>query len=57
MAKQDSRSESDAVQRTPGMDFEKAARVRKELELDGLKVTISPDFDDLAFSRQVLGLE
>jgi prevent-host-death family protein len=46
-----------AAQRTAGMDFEKAARLRKELGLDGLKVTISPDFDDPAFSRHVLGLD
>ncbi len=40
-----------------GMDFEKAATVRRELGLDGLKVGLPPDFDDPAFSRQVLGLE
>ena len=39
-----------------GMDFDKAAVVRRELGLDGLKVSLPPDFDDLAFSRQVLGL-
>jgi prevent-host-death family protein len=46
-----------AVQRASGMDFEKADRVRRELGIDGLKVTLPPDFDDPAFSRQVLGLE
>jgi prevent-host-death family protein len=40
-----------------GMDFEKAATVRRELGLDGLTVSVPPDFDDPAFSRQVLGLE
>ena len=44
------------AQRASGMDFEKAALVRRELGLDGLDVTIPPDFDDPAFSRQVLGL-
>jgi len=39
-----------------GMDFEKAARVRGELGLDGLTVELPPGFDDPAFSRQVLGL-
>nr|WP_294545231.1 type II toxin-antitoxin system prevent-host-death family antitoxin [uncultured Rhodopila sp.] len=45
-----------AVQRTAGMDFAKAAEVRRELGIDGLKVTLPPDFDDPAFSRDVLGL-
>ncbi len=40
-----------------GMDFEKAVAVRRELGLDGLKVTLPPDFDDPAFSRQVIGLD
>ncbi len=40
-----------------GMDFEKAVVVRRELGLDGLKVTLPPDFDDPAFSRQVIGLD
>lgn len=43
--------------RPSGMDFEKAAVVRRELGLDGLHVTVGPEFDDPAFSRQVLGLE
>lgn len=42
---------------TGGMDFEKAARIRRELGIDGLKVVLPPDFDDPAFSRRVLGLE
>jgi prevent-host-death family protein len=42
------------AQRTIGMDFEKAAIVRRELGLDGLKVTLPPDFDDPAFSQRVL---
>jgi prevent-host-death family protein len=41
----------------PGMDFEKAAAIRRKLGLDGVKVSLPPDFDDPAFSRQVLGLE
>lgn len=40
-----------------GMDFEKAAIVRRELGLDGLTVSLPPSFDDPAFSRQVIGLE
>ena len=39
-----------------GMDSDKAAVVRRELGLDGLKVGLPPDFDAPAFSRQVLGL-
>jgi prevent-host-death family protein len=39
-----------------GMDFERAVAVRRELGLDGLKVTLPPNFDDPAFSLQVLGL-
>jgi hypothetical protein len=39
------------------MDFEKAAKIRQELGLDGLKVSLPPNFDDPAFSRHVLGLE
>ena len=44
------------VREASGMDFDKAAIVRRELGLDGLRVNLSPDFDDPAFSRQVLGL-
>jgi len=43
--------------RAAGMDFDKAAGIRQELGLDGLKVTLPPDFDDPAFSRRVLGLD
>ena len=39
-----------------GMDFEKAALIRQELGLDGLKVELPPDFDEPGFSRRVLGL-
>jgi prevent-host-death family protein len=46
-----------AVKRASGMDFEKADRIRRELGLDGLTVTLPPDFDDPAFSRRVLGLD
>lgn len=45
------------AQGTTGMDFEQAAIVRRALGLDGLTVRLAPDFDDPAFSRQVLGLE
>jgi len=44
------------AQTASGMDFEKAAIVRRELGLDGLDVRLPPDFDDPAFSLQVLGL-
>ncbi len=44
------------AQRASGMDFEKAAIVRQELGLDGLDIKLPADFDDPAFSRQVLGL-
>lgn len=40
-----------------GMDFEKAARVRRELGIEGIAVDVPPNFDDMAFSRAVLGLE
>jgi prevent-host-death family protein len=40
-----------------GMDFEKAATIRRKLGLDGLKVGLPPNLADPAFSRQVLGLE
>jgi prevent-host-death family protein len=46
-----------SAQRAFGMDFEKAAMIRRNLGLDGLKVSLPPNFDDPAFSRQVLGLE
>jgi len=45
------------VQPTSGTNFEKAAVVRRELELDGLRVNLPPEFEDPAFSRQVLALE
>ena len=40
-----------------GMDFDKAAIVRRALGLEGVRVTLPADFDDPAFSRQALGLE
>jgi prevent-host-death family protein len=46
-----------SAQRVSGMDFEKAAMVRRALGLDGLTVGLPPEFDDPGFSRQVLGLE
>ena len=39
-----------------GMDFQKAAMVRRELGLDGLSVGIPASFDDSGFSRAVLSL-
>jgi prevent-host-death family protein len=44
------------VQNAAGMDFDKAERVRRELGLDGIALTLPADFDDPAFSRRVLGL-
>lgn len=44
------------AQGASGMDLERAATVRRELGLDGLKVSLPPSFDDPAFSRQVLGI-
>ena len=46
-----------SAQRAAGMDFEKAAVIRRGLGLDGVKVSLPADFDDPLFSRQVLGLE
>lgn len=40
-----------------GMDLVKAAIVRRALGLDGVQLTVPPDFDEPAFSRRVLGLE
>ncbi|TGX52751.1 type II toxin-antitoxin system prevent-host-death family antitoxin [Sphingomonas gei] len=41
-----------------GFDFERAARVRKEMGLDKLDFDPWPaEFDDPAFSRKVLGLD
>lgn len=45
-----------AAQKAGSMDFEKAAIVRRELGIDGLTVELPGDFDDPAFSRQVLGM-
>ena len=45
------------AQRSSGMDFEKDATVRQALRLDGVTVTIDPEFDDPAFSRRVLGID
>ena len=46
-----------AAQGASGMDFAEAERVRRELGLDGLTVTVPTEFDEAAFSRRVLGLE
>jgi prevent-host-death family protein len=45
------------AQRTIGMDFAKAALVRRALGIDGLHVALPADFDDPEFSRHVLGLQ
>ncbi len=45
------------AQTAAGMDFAKAALVRRALGIDGLSVTFPADFDDPDFSRQVLCLE
>lgn len=39
-----------------GMNEERAMAARRELGLDGLTVRLAPEFDDPAFSRNVLGL-
>lgn len=39
-----------------GMDEARAMAVRRDLGLDGLTVRVPPEFDDPAFSREVLGL-
>ena len=44
------------VRRASGMDFEKAATVRRALGLECIDIGLPPDFDDPAFSRRVLGL-
>jgi prevent-host-death family protein len=46
-----------SVQKAVGMDFEKAVTIRRKLGIDGLTVGLPSNFDDPAFSRQVLGLE
>lgn len=46
-----------SAQKPAGMNFEKAAAIRRELGLDGLNVSLPPEFDDPALSRRVLGLE
>ena len=43
--------------RPKGVDWEKMARIRRELGLEGVTITLPDNFDDAAFSRQVLGLE
>lgn len=45
------------VQQASGMDFARAAVVRCELGLDGLTIAVPTEFDDPAFSAQVLGLD
>jgi prevent-host-death family protein len=45
------------AQNKSGMDFDRAEVVRRELGLDGLTVSLPPDFDDPAFSRRVLNFQ
>lgn len=45
------------AQGAAGMDFARAALVRRALGIDGLHVGLPADFDDPGFSRDVLGLE
>lgn len=45
-----------AARKKGGMDFDKAAAVRRELGIDGVRVELPDNFDDPAFSRQILGL-
>jgi antitoxin (DNA-binding transcriptional repressor) of toxin-antitoxin stability system len=45
------------AQRAAGMDFAKAALIRRALGIDGLHIEVPADFDDPGFSRDVLGLE
>ncbi len=40
-----------------GIDSERANQIRKELGIDGLTVDLPDNFNDPAFSRQVLGLD
>ncbi len=40
-----------------GLDFAKAAEVRRAMGLDGVTIKMPDNFDDPAFSRDVLGLE
>lgn len=46
-----------SARRVSGMDFGKAALVRRELAIDEVAVEIPRHFDDVAFSRSVLGLD
>ena len=45
------------AQRAAGMDFARAALIRRALGIDGLTVGLPADFDDPEFSRDVLGLQ
>ena len=38
-------------------NWDRMARARKELGLDKLRIDLPPNFNDPAFSRQVLGLD
>ena len=43
------------AQATSGLDFARAAIIRRELGVDGITVAVPPQFDEPAFSREVLG--
>lgn len=45
------------AQKNGGVDFEKMAELRKQMGFEGVTLTLPDNFDDPAFSRQVLGLE
>ena len=45
------------AQRGAGMDFAKAALVRRALGIEGLHVGLPPDFDDPGFSRHMLAFD
>ena len=45
------------AQGAAGMDFAKAALVRRALGIEGLHVGLPPDFDDPGVSRHMLGFD
>jgi len=46
-----------AAQQRKGFDFERAARLRKEMGWENLKTDLPDYFDDPDYSRKVLGLD
>lgn len=49
-------SEKMPAPKASGMNIKEASTIRREIGLDGLTVELPPDFDNPAFSRQMLGL-